>query len=135
MAHVWMPTDSLNCGVFATIMYQMKAFATWYGSALQMLAPLCWNSNNPRTHAPWQNYLPYESMANMKSFCQNRIHLTFRRILQINPEKGGGVKISSDQKNNATFTLKTFWDRQLCFYVEKLFVSEKTQKSELCHFS
>ena len=31
--------------------------------------------------------------------------------------------------------LQTFWDRQLCFYVKKLFVSEKTQKSELCHFS
>ena len=32
-------------------------------------------------------------------------------------------------------SLQTFWDRQLCFYVKKLFVSEKTQKSELCHFS
>ena len=31
-------------------------------------------------------------------------------------------------------TLQTFWDRQLCFYVKKLFVSEKTQRSELCHF-
>ena len=31
--------------------------------------------------------------------------------------------------------LSVFWDRQLCFYVKKLFVSEKTQKSELCHFS
>ena len=41
----------------------------------------------------------------------------------------------SYQKNNATFTLKTFWDRQLCFYVKKLFVSEKIQKSELFHFS
>ena len=30
---------------------------------------------------------------------------------------------------------QTFWDRQLCFYVKKLFVSEKTEKSELCHFS
>ena len=30
---------------------------------------------------------------------------------------------------------QTFRDRQLCFYVKKLFVSEKTQKSELCHFS
>ena len=30
---------------------------------------------------------------------------------------------------------QTFWDRQLCFYVKKLFVSEKTQKNELCHFS
>ena len=32
-------------------------------------------------------------------------------------------------------SVQTFWDRQLCFYVKKLFVSEKTQKSELCHFS
>ena len=32
-------------------------------------------------------------------------------------------------------TLKTFRDRQLCFYVKKLFVSEKTQKNELYHFS
>ena len=32
-------------------------------------------------------------------------------------------------------TEQTFRDRQLCFYVKKLFVSEKTQKSELCHFS
>ena len=32
-------------------------------------------------------------------------------------------------------SLQTFWDRQLCFYVKKLFVSEKTPKSELCHFS
>ena len=32
-------------------------------------------------------------------------------------------------------TGQTSWDRQLCFYVKKLFVSEKTQKSELCHFS
>ena len=30
---------------------------------------------------------------------------------------------------------QTFRDRQLCFYVKKLFVSEKTQKSELFHFS
>ena len=32
-------------------------------------------------------------------------------------------------------TVQTFWDRQLCFYVKKLFVSEKTQKSEffICH--
>ena len=30
---------------------------------------------------------------------------------------------------------QTFRDRQLCFYVRKLVVSEKTQKSELCHFS
>ena len=30
---------------------------------------------------------------------------------------------------------QTFRDRQLCFYVKKLLVSEKTQKSELCHFS
>ena len=30
---------------------------------------------------------------------------------------------------------QTFGDRQLCFYVKKLFVSEKTRKSELCHFS
>ena len=26
---------------------------------------------------------------------------------------------------------QTFWDRQLCFYVKKLFVIEKKQKSEL----
>ena len=32
-------------------------------------------------------------------------------------------------------TGQTFWDRQLCFYVKKLFVSKKTQKNELCHFS
>ena len=32
-------------------------------------------------------------------------------------------------------TGQTFWDRQLCFYVKKLFISEKTQKNELCHFS
>ena len=31
--------------------------------------------------------------------------------------------------------LQTFWDRQLCFYVEKLFIREKTQKNELCQFS
>ena len=30
---------------------------------------------------------------------------------------------------------QTFLDRQLCFYVKKLFVSEKTEKNELCHFS
>ena len=38
-------------------------------------------------------------------------------------------------KNVATLTLKPFWEHQLCFHVKKLFVSEKTQKSELCHFS
>ena len=31
-------------------------------------------------------------------------------------------------------TEQTFRDRQLCFYVKKLFVSEKAQKSELFHF-
>ena len=72
------------------------------------LPPLCWKSNNPRARAPWRNYLPYDSMAKCKCFWQNRFDLTLRRILQINPEKGGGVKISSDRKNNTTFTLKTF---------------------------
>jgi len=32
-------------------------------------------------------------------------------------------------------TEQTFWDRQLCFYVKNLFISEKPQKNELCHFS
>ena len=38
-------------------------------------------------------------------------------------------------KKITPLTEQTFQDRQLCFYVKKLFVSEKTQKSELCHFS
>ena len=47
-------------------------------------------------------------MAKSKCFWQNRSDLTLWPFLQINPEKGGGVKTSSDQKKNATFTLKTF---------------------------
>ena len=58
-------------------------------------------------------------MAKSKCFWQNRIHLTFHRILQSNPEKGGGLRISLDQKNNTTLTLKTFQDHQLCFCVKK----------------
>ena len=47
-------------------------------------------------------------MAKSKCFWQNRSDLTLWPFFQINPEKGGGVKTSSDQKNNATLTLKTF---------------------------
>ena len=32
------------------------------------------------------------------------------------------------------FLSKSSIDRQLCFYVKISFVSEKTQKSQLCHF-
>ena len=38
-------------------------------------------------------------------------------------------------KNITPPCLQTFRDRQLCFYVKKIFVIEKTQKSELCHSS
>ena len=57
-----------------------------------------------------------------------------QRVLQpggaaiIFPKNGRNQKIT-------TRTGQTFWDRQLCFYVKKSFVSEKTQKNELCHFS
>ena len=49
--------------------------------------------------------------------------------------KNGIPSNVTNQKNKATFSITTFWDCQLYFYVKKLFVSEKTQKSELCHFS
>ena len=97
-------------------------------------SPLCWKSNNPRVRAPWQSYLQYESMAKSKCFWQNRIALTFRRFLQINPEKMTSLQMCRIKKITPC-SIQTFWDRQLCFYVKKLFVSEKTQKSELCHFS
>ena len=97
-------------------------------------APLCWKSNNPRAQAPWRNYLPYESMAKSKCLWQNRIALTFRRFLQINPEKMTSLQMCRIKKITPC-SIQTFWDRQLCFYVKKLFVSEKTQKSELFHFS
>ena len=96
--------------------------------------PLCWKSNNPRARAPWQNYLPYESMAKSKCFWQNRIALTLWPFLQINPEKMTSLQMCRIKKITPC-SIQTFWDCQLCFYVKKLFVSEKTQKSELCHFS
>ena len=40
-----------------------------------------------------------------------------------------------NQKTDSKFTIQTFCDHQLYFHVKKFFVSEKTQKSELCHFS
>ena len=47
-------------------------------------------------------------MAKSKLFHQKEFDIPRCRILLSNPEKGDGVEISSDQKNNATFTLKTF---------------------------
>ena len=96
--------------------------------------PLCWKSNNPSAQAPWRNYLPYESMAKSECFCQNRIALTLWPFLQINPEKMTSLQMCRIKKITPC-SIQTFWDRQLCFYVKKLFVSEKTQKNELCHFS
>ena len=89
--------------------------------------PLSWKSNNPRAQAPWRNYLPYESMANSKCFCQNRIALTFCRFLQINPEKMTSLQMCRIKKITPC-SIQTFWDRQLCFYVKKSFVSEKYRK-------
>ena len=97
-------------------------------------APLCWKSNNPRARAPWRNYLPYESMAKSKCFWQNRIALTLWPFLQINPEKMTSLQMCRIKKITPC-SIQTFWDRQLCFYVKKLFVREKTPKSELCQFS
>ena len=99
-----------------------------------IISPLYWKSNNPRARAPWRNYLPYESMAKSKCFWQNRSDLTLWPFLQINPEKTTSLQICRIKKVTPR-TRQTFWDRQLCFYVKKLFVSEKTRKSELCHFS
>ena len=96
--------------------------------------PLCWKSNNPGVQAPWRNFLPYESMAKSECFCQNRIALTLWPFLQINPEKMTSLQMCRIKKITPC-SIQTFWDRQLCFYVKKLFVSEKTQKSELFHFS
>ena len=51
-----------------------------------------------------------------------------------NPPDGIGHSLKCIKSINwHHFDFKFFWDRQLCFYVKKLFVSEKTQKSELCH--
>ena len=96
--------------------------------------PLCWKSNNPRVQAPWRNYLPYESMAKSKCFWQNRSDLTLWPFLQINPEKMTSLQMCRIKKIMPRAG-QTFWDRQLCFYVEKIFVSEKTKKNELFHFS
>ena len=54
----------------------------------------------------------------LKNTAEKMTSLQMCRIKKITPRTG-----------------QTFWDRQLCFYVKKLFVSEKTQKNELCHFS
>ena len=53
----------------------------------------------------------------LKNTAEKTTSLQICRIKKITPRTG-----------------QTFWDRQLCFYIKKLFVSEKTQKSELCHF-
>ena len=47
-------------------------------------------------------------MAKSKLFLSKKIEIPRWRILQSTPENEGGVKILSDQKNNATLTLKTF---------------------------
>ena len=120
--------------------FVVSVFRNWFhiSTSFQriycMISPLCWKSNNPRARAPWRNYLPYESMAKSKCFWQNRIALTFCRFLQINPEKMTSLQMCRIKKITPC-SIQTFWDRQLCFYVKKLFVSEKTQKSELFHFS
>ena len=47
-----------------------------------------------------------------------------------NPPDGTGCSLKCiESKTDSILTLKTFWDCQLLFYVKKLFVSEKTQKS------
>ena len=97
-------------------------------------SPLCWKSNNPRAQAPWRNYLPYESMAKSECFCQNRIALIFCQFLQINPEKMTSLQMHQIKKITLC-SKQTFWDHQLCFYIKKSFVSEKTEKNELSHFS
>ena len=99
-----------------------------------VITPLCWKSNNPKARAPWRNYLPYESMPKSKCFWQNRIALTLWPFLQINPEKMTSLQMRRIKKITL-LTGQTFWDPQLCFYKKKLFVREKTPKSELCHFS
>ena len=103
-------------------------------------SPLCWKSNNPRVRAPWRNYLPYESMAKSKCFWQNRSDLTLWPFLQINPEKMTSLQMCQIKKIMPC-SVQTFWDCQLCFYVKKIFVSEKTKKKwalsffkgNLCH--
>ena len=107
---------------------------TKYKLQRQLYSPLCWKSNNPRAQAPWQNYLPYENMAKSECVCQNRIALNLWPFLQINPEKMTSLQMCRIKKITPC-SIQTFWDRQLCFYVKKLFVSEKTQKNEFCHFS
>ena len=72
--------------------------------------------------------------AKSECFWQNRSHLTLWPFLQINPEKMTSLQMCRIKKITPC-SLQIFWDRQLCFYVKKIFVSEKTQKSELCHFS
>ena len=69
------------------------------------------------------------------SLLSNEIEIGGPLFSKIHQKALGVVLIASNPKPDSTLTLKTFWDRQLCFYVKKLFVSKKTQKSELCHFS
>ena len=72
---------------------------------------------------------------------QNELSYSKRMLIYVWRDVGPSTAEKNDipsnvlnQKNNTTYW-KNFLDRQLCFYVRKLFVSEKTQKSELCHFS
>ena len=67
-------------------------------------------------------------MAKSKCFWQNRIPLTLWHFLQINPEQGGGVKTSSDQKNNATFTEKLLKIGTFVIMIKKNFSLKKNQK-------
>ena len=49
-------------------------------------------------------------------------------------EKMRSLKICQIKKITPP-SAQTFINRQVCFYVKKIFFSEKIQKSELCHFS
>ena len=66
----------------------------------------------------------------------NKVHLNPRVPLLL---KNTAEKMKSLQmfqiKKIMPRTGQTFCDRQLYFHLKKTFVSEKTQKSELCHFS
>ena len=83
----------------------------------------------------WPKYLEKYSRIIASLLYSNEIQICWEFFSKIYQIALAMVKNASNQKSDSTFTLKTFLDRQLCFYVKKLFVSEKTQKSELFHFS
>ena len=69
------------------------------------------------------------------TFFQEKIKTLSKEFFKNPPDgRGHGLKCI-ESKNGRHFYNATFWDRQLCFYEKNWFVSEKTQKIELCRFS